>query len=193
MKKKILFVSILAALLMVSMPFVSTLQATHVPAISTSVTKTTTAVDINLDQGQMISLLQEAKNRAVTPADKALCQQAISYISINGMNLDCLWMLTIFSIFAGIALGAGIMYVWNIVYDYFVNGEGGIDIEILITQLMAAEFFGWMSLISWPFIRDYCFPDAAQQLSSQTLTLQTNSVLFPTVETRTCSLCAQAQ
>jgi len=185
MKKKILFVSILAALLMVSMPFVSTLQARTAPATSTSVTKTTTAVDINLNQEQMISLLQEAKSRATTPADEALCQQAISYIYTYGTNWDCIMALTFFSIFAGLALVAGAAGLWNLFYSYFVNDEGNVDIGAILYELMIGGYWGYIALLFWSVVKAYCQPGAAQQSSS--------SVLFPTAETRTCSLCAQAQ
>ncbi len=144
MKKKILFVSILAALLMVSMPFVSTLQAANSPIIST--TKTTT-VDYNLDQQQLLSMLKMAKIRAVTPADKALCQQAILYVSY-GMNWECIIILAIFMSLAVGALGNLGFGLTNLI-DWIQDGDGFVDIDTLLEQLYNAGVLGYAAYMLW--------------------------------------------
>ncbi len=186
MKKKILIVSIIAALLMVSMPFVSTLQATYVQPQSTSVTKTTTTADINLNQQQVISMLQLAKSKIVTPSDKAFCQQMISSVYLNGMNWDCLIALGIFSVFAGIALGSGGAAIWNLLYNYFINGEGSVDIDTIIELLGASGYAGYLALLFWPVVKDYCSIGGY----SASISLQTSSSVQP-AQTSTCPFCSQ--
>ncbi len=188
MNKKILFVSILAALLMVSMPFVSTLQAAYVQPQSTSVTKTTTtAVNINLNQQHVISMLQMAKIRSVTPSDKALCQQAILYVYTYGMNLNCGISLLLFSITAALTIGWSVAAVWNIVWNYFINGEGSVDFTTIIAELELAGISSEFALYFLLRANDVCFPDGGMaQQSSQTTTSTNNAP-----QTTGCSLCSK--
>jgi hypothetical protein len=187
MKKKILFVSIIAALLMVSMPFVSTLQATYVQPQSTSVTKTTTTSDINLNQQQVISMLQLAKSKIVTPSDKAFCQQMISSVYLYSMNLDCLLALGVFSVMAGIALGVSGYNLWNELI------EGNIDINTLLEQLDGTGFaIGYFALLFWLYIvKPRCnIGTVAYSQASQSISLQPSSSAQP-VQSSTCPFCAK--
>jgi len=87
MKKKILFVSILAALLMVSLPFVSAIQAASVPVASTakpttvtSVSPSNPAVNINLQAvSRDINLIVSL---SANP-DTATSQQMIGIIQLS--------------------------------------------------------------------------------------------------------------
>ncbi len=92
MKKKILFVSILAALLMVSMPFVSTLQAATVPV--TSAAKPTTITSVQLSNPEANINIQSINLQAITTdinsimslsanPDTATPQQMVNIIQLS--------------------------------------------------------------------------------------------------------------
>ncbi len=117
MKKKILFVSIIAALLMVSMPFVSTLQATYVQPQSTSVTKTTTTatntVQTPTSTMPSITSVQQAtvalikiKMSTSDPEVQALASQGIALMqkSTSNVNTICvmleIWMAGVITLLA---------------------------------------------------------------------------------------------
>jgi hypothetical protein len=114
MKKKILFVSIIAALLMVSMPFVSTLQAANSPMIST--TKTTTATNtvqtptpaipsITSKQQATVALIK-IKMSTSDPEIQALASQGIAIVA-SPINPECIFFsifLTAWSGFIGTLL-----------------------------------------------------------------------------------------
>jgi hypothetical protein len=91
MKKKILFVSILAALLMVSMPFVSTLQAATVPVTSAAKPTTITSVQLSNPEAKNI---QSINLQAITTdinsimslsanPDTATPQQMVNIIQLS--------------------------------------------------------------------------------------------------------------
>lgn len=171
MKNKILIVSILAALLMVSIPFVSTIQATTAPISTTSIHTIQKLKDKSQDitsVQEAVSTLLQIKMSTSDPEAQALASQTIQLVSTNSIDCDNLAVyIDAADILAALA--------WS---SYDLYGS----IAALILALTYDALSGVLSF----FYAIFC----AGHTTSISILSSTNT-FTPITSTRTCSLCAQ--
>jgi len=174
MKKKILFLSIVAVLLMVSMPFVSTLQAARAPAtksdtVTTVQTPTSTAPSIDSVQEATVALLQIRMSTS-DPKVQALASQGIA-IMVNPSPVDPCAILGVW--IAGWSAG---------VFALAASCDGGDETACQMLPLFA----GILAYVLGVYAGSGCGPFNPDSTSS------TRSASYSTsTSVSGCSLCAQ--